>query len=71
MSNAAGGIAPPQPSAGAPVPSAADVGGPDTYARSPRGQRLRQDGHGAPVVVHRRRAGRLATQLALGMGDGC
>jgi DNA-binding CsgD family transcriptional regulator len=50
---------------GATVLSAADVGGLDAYARSLHGQRFRQDGHGAPVVIYLRRAERIAAGVTL------
>jgi DNA-binding CsgD family transcriptional regulator len=50
---------------GASVLSAADAGGPDAYARSLHGQRFRQDGHGAPVVIYLRRADRIAAGITL------
>jgi DNA-binding CsgD family transcriptional regulator len=50
---------------GASVLSAADVGGLETYARSLHGQRFRQDGYGAPVVIYLRRAERIAAGVTL------
>ena len=50
---------------GAAVLCAADVGGLDAYAHSLHGQRFRQDGHGAPVVIYLRRAERIAAGVTL------
>jgi DNA-binding CsgD family transcriptional regulator len=50
---------------GATVLCASDVGGLDAYARSLHGQRFRQDGHGAPVVIYLRRAERIAAGVTL------
>jgi DNA-binding CsgD family transcriptional regulator len=49
----------------ASVMSAADVGGREPYTRSMHGQRLRQHGYGAPVVLYLWRAGRIVAGVTL------
>ena len=49
----------------ATVMSAADVGGPDAYAQSMHGQRLRAYGYGAPLVLYLWRDGRIVAGVGL------